>query len=334
MNDSDDLIIGKDFWINLSVSPCSSATALGFDDSQINRLTLRIAHYWLGKLYKLMLGHDWREGGIMRTVGTLTETTTPLRFRKDQFPRLLNLVPHPSTTQLNKSGQHAAEASEGLLQVWRLYDLLWPSPGLDSKRGAALDSSPLSLQSTVQAHMAPSKRLQSIWGKDMLSRLWVLRHVMTEMLQPGARICLGGTTSGYGGWIPGIAEEAYFAYRSDKPLYLIGGFGGATAEVIAAMCPEMRSTLYGVEETRKKSIDLFYQHADRAARAPTAMKKRFGVGERNVFEYFASQGIEKLSSANGLSVSENQQLFRCTDIEQALRLIHVGVRNVVGSTTR
>lgn len=47
------------------------------------------------------------------------------------------------------------------------------------------------------------------------------------MLDPGCRICLGGKLEGYEGKEPGIVEEARFALEFNKPLYLLGGFGGA-----------------------------------------------------------------------------------------------------------
>ena len=58
--------------------------------------------------------------------------------------------------------------------------------------------------------------------------LTTLRREITERLAPGCRICLGGKTSGYEGRIPGVQEEAQLALEYNKPLYLMGGFGGAT----------------------------------------------------------------------------------------------------------
>src|SRR5262249_7424903 len=43
-----------------------------------------------------------------------------------------------------------------------------------------------------------------------------------------ARIILGGKTNKFSGFVPGIFEEALFAFETSRPLYLIGGFGGAT----------------------------------------------------------------------------------------------------------
>lgn len=76
------------------------------------------------------------------------------------------------------------------------------------------------------------------WGPEMKARGWVttdgregeltnLRHCLTIMLSPGCRVCLGGRMEGYEGEQSGVMEEARLALAYNKPLYLMGGFGGA-----------------------------------------------------------------------------------------------------------
>lgn len=47
-----------------------------------------------------------------------------------------------------------------------------------------------------------------------------------------ARIALGGQVCGFKGFAPGLFEEVLLTLEANKPLYLLGGFGGA-AEVLA-----------------------------------------------------------------------------------------------------
>lgn len=42
-----------------------------------------------------------------------------------------------------------------------------------------------------------------------------------------ALVAIGGRTSGYTGWRPGIAEEIAAAVAAGKPIFLVGGFGGS-----------------------------------------------------------------------------------------------------------
>jgi hypothetical protein len=47
-----------------------------------------------------------------------------------------------------------------------------------------------------------------------------------------ARILLGGSVDRYSGFIPGIFEEALVTLEKRRPVYILGGFGGA-AEILA-----------------------------------------------------------------------------------------------------
>ena len=91
------------------------------------------------------------------------------------------------------------------------------------------------------------------WGSEMKAHGWVttdgregeltwLRHCLTMMLSPGCRVCLGGRTEGYQGKEPGVMEEARLALTYRRPLYLMGGFGGATR--LFGTAPEHGGELY------------------------------------------------------------------------------------------
>ncbi|MEQ3634409.1 hypothetical protein [Thalassolituus sp.] len=53
-----------------------------------------------------------------------------------------------------------------------------------------------------------------------------------------ARIAIGGKIAGYTGSMPGILEEITRSIELKQPLYLAGGFGGMTIEIIRALRPE------------------------------------------------------------------------------------------------
>lgn len=148
---------------------------------------------------------------------------------------------------------------------------------------------------------------------DRCSELWALRQRMTQLLDPGCRICLGGRTSGYSGHYAGVAEEAYFALSMAKPLYLIGGLGGATGAVCDAVLGEASP-----ERNRDRPLD--------ARAAECAISQRDAPlpldGLSTAFREF---GIGKLSTDNGLAPNDNRRLFEMTDIEAALGLIAEGM---------
>lgn len=50
-----------------------------------------------------------------------------------------------------------------------------------------------------------------------------------------ARVLLGGRRTGYRGEVPGLIEEAVQTIQRGKPLYLAGGFGGVTFDIVATL---------------------------------------------------------------------------------------------------
>ena len=70
------------------------------------------------------------------------------------------------------------------------------------------------------------------------AQLTTLRRYLTLLLDPGCRICFGGKIDGFQGREPGVMEEARLALMYEKPLFLMGGFGGATRLFGAGYEPE------------------------------------------------------------------------------------------------
>lgn len=53
------------------------------------------------------------------------------------------------------------------------------------------------------------------------------------------RLMIGGQRSRFNGRMPGLIEEALLTLEADQPLYLAGGFGGATADIARAAGHDM-----------------------------------------------------------------------------------------------
>jgi hypothetical protein len=62
-----------------------------------------------------------------------------------------------------------------------------------------------------------------------------LRHFMTR--KTGGRVLIGGKRAGFQGAMPGLVEEATIALEAKRPLFLAGGFGGVTQDMIRAIEP-------------------------------------------------------------------------------------------------
>lgn len=209
--------------VGISVSPCEDATRIGYDARQINRIVIRMAQYFLDRDMRVIFGHDWREDGVMRAVadfaGIVAARAETGRGGSDgersfgsadgAEPRMVNVVP-TGRESLNRSAVEAQHDSGGFLKVIPLRE--------------ELEYMPEQLADVRERYVRPHRPL------ERAAELTALRKHITHLLDPGCRICLGGKTSGYQGYEPGVMEEARLALEYSKPLYLMGGFGGATRE--------------------------------------------------------------------------------------------------------
>ena len=217
--------------VGLSVSPCEDAAKIGYDDRQINRIVIRMAQYFLDREMRVIFGHDWREDGVMQAVAdfaavvaarTAAETEDRLEEgqRRDDVTgvecRMVNLVATPAEA-LSRAAVEASEESGNVLAVLSVDEIRDPA-GWPRKLG----------REPVEAKQVRRLPVPETRGGE----LTVLREWITALLAPGCRICLGGKMCGYQGDEPGVIEEAGLALKRGKPLYLLGGLGGATKAFI------------------------------------------------------------------------------------------------------
>ena len=206
--------------VGISVSPSVEATRLGYDDRQISRIVVRMAQYFLDRDMRVIFGHDWRDDGVMRAVadfaGVVAGRVTTVEERERRLrvdepakvseERMLNVVP-AGRESLSGAALEAERESGGVLRVIPVTEV----------------------RSHVAERARSAMRVSSEEGRDAReARLTELRHWMTLLLDPGCRVCFGGKTEGFQGKEPGVMEEARLALEYRKPLYLMGGFGGAT----------------------------------------------------------------------------------------------------------
>ena len=206
--------------VGISVSTSTEAARLGYDDRQINRIVIRMAQYFLDRDMRVIFGHDWREDGVMRAVADFAGVVGAR----------VGAVEERERTQ--RSVDPGKLAEERMINV--------VPAGRDSLSGAAvaaeLDSGGvLRVIPVSEAREHVSEQAQSAvripdvdWVDPRVAQLTELRHWLTVLLDPGCRVCMGGVTDGFQGREPGVIEEAELALRYRKPVYLLGGFGGAT----------------------------------------------------------------------------------------------------------
>lgn len=144
-----------------------------------------------------------------------------------------------------------------------------------------------------------------------------------------ARICAGGRCYGAKGTMPGVLEEILLAVKYNKPLYLMGGFGG--------VCKIVASILLGGKEVSEaittagqckytQNYSLYVQTSDAVGEPVDLEKEAMGV--------ISPKLVPKLAKNSGLAKAEYEHLLATPFAEDCTRLILRGLERRFCTSTR
>ena len=150
--------------------------------------------------------------------------------------------------------------------------------------------------------------------------------VKVEKIPPvEARVALGGKLTDYAGFMPGIFEEALATMQAGKPLYILGGFGGAS-EVLAKAILEPDGkwdkllTIEGQTKANDKLANLLT-----SARAP--VRQEVARLYENLRTKVADARLEpEVVLKTGLSRSQTCDLMLSSSISLVTRLTRDGMK--------
>lgn len=133
------------------------------------------------------------------------------------------------------------------------------------------------------------------------------------------RIFAGGKCESYLGKMPGVLEEFILSIEENKPVYLLGGFGGITSKISNSIINNSIED----ELTLKWQIENNGQYADLQE---IAGKNNHNANYDNIKEIILSLSIEKLCKGTGLDIDEYSRLMRTPFIDEAVHLILKGLK--------
>ena len=140
------------------------------------------------------------------------------------------------------------------------------------------------------------------------SRAMSLRAMRSEIARDAvALVAVGGRTSRFTGWRPGVAEEIAAAVAAGKPIYLVGGFGGSAGGYANAAYRR------GVIPNASAPPELG-QEATGALALPSADAVVRALRDR--------------MSRNGLTHAENLRLARTEDSDEIVALVLSGLAKI------
>jgi hypothetical protein len=138
-----------------------------------------------------------------------------------------------------------------------------------------------------------------------------MRKLMSQESQ--VRIVLGGRVDGQSGRWPGVVEEAYLAVRDGKPLFVLGGAGGAAARVAEAVQGEWPAELTSEYQREHTPV-----HAELDGA---------GVG---IEEDELRRTLQGANLANGLGEEDNRELMTTRDLDLMIALTMRGLWTIQG----
>ncbi|MFC0006358.1 hypothetical protein [Micromonospora siamensis] len=141
---------------------------------------------------------------------------------------------------------------------------------------------------------------------DRAPALTAMRSYLAERVD--GRVVIGGRRSGFGGRMPGLIEEVLLALDHGTPLYLAGGFGGTTWDILRVLGlgdPDWLPPDEGAEPPDPRYRDAIAQLAARAGDVPdngltTQENRRLAETHRpSEIAGLVGLGLGRLHSATG-----------------------------------
>lgn len=279
---------GKNVAISISESPDSST--LGIGKAMFEDLSVELARHLLISGAHLVYGGDLRPGGF-------TELFKDLSYQYGIYEKDKSLKNY-FTSYL----------------AWPIYIGMTPvvqaeykSCRVNCQKAEIPDTIPVGLRDL----MVPPTTVENLycWAESLKS----MRQEMESHID--ARIILGGRVTGFKGYMPGLYEEAINAAKANHPLYLLGGFGGASARLIQLIKGETSSDKLFEECCSHHLYQEFLSYLDKE-------KAEMNFKVLDVF----SNNMSVLK--NGLSKEENEQLFVTTNVTEIIALVLKGLHTL------
>lgn len=279
---------GKNVAISISESPDSSS--LGIGKAMFEDLSIELARHLLVSGAHLVYGGDLRPGGF-------TELFKDLAYQYGIYEK--------DKTLKNYFTNYLA---------WPIYIGMTPATQAEYKscrvhcqKAAIPDIIPVALRDL----MVPPTTVENMyyWAESLRA----MRQEMESHID--ARIILGGRITGFKGYMPGLYEEATYAAKANHPLFLLGGFGGASARLIQLIKGETSSEKLFAECCSNHSYQDFVSYLDKE-------KEEMNFKALDVF----SNNMDVLK--NGLSKEDNERLFVTTNVTEIIALVLKGLHTL------
>lgn len=283
-------IYGK--MVGVSVSESNNLLELGFSVTHLRDAMIEIARYLLNSGAILGYGGDTRAGGFSENLYDLVR----LYRAPGESPsaHLINFLAWPLSLRVRN------ETQASLIDKVTFRKIAPPET-------LKIDDSEFLEPTTVE---------------NLLVWAMCLTKMRIEMNNSSvARIFMGGRTTGFKGICPGVLEELLLALKENKPVYLIGAFGGITKDCISAM--QGKKTQSFQFDHYCIGNELYREFVSEYNLRTSEIKIDYDAYYKTIMDF----GLRQLSETNGLSESDNLRLFVTPHFPEIIYLVLKGMKN-------
>ena len=284
-----DCLSDKRVGISISDASGDGFAAHHIHPDQLLRLAQDLARHLLARSATLLYGGDLRPGGFTEFI--LDEA----RILKDRLgeaaPRVENHLAWP------------LYVSDTEMTAWRAkYHEVMETVEHEIPGDVANDLD-------KGAFLPPNTPLNSyIWSRCLSE----MRE--KSIISSTARICAGGRLTGYKGKMPGVLEEIVLALNEQKPIFLLGAFGGVVGDVcrllLSADVPESLTENWQV--THNEGYSDFQE---------SARSHGHGCDYEAITASISSHSVSELASRCGLDENEYRRLMVSPFVDECVYLI-------------
>ena len=274
--------------VAISVSEAPDSDVLGYGADMIRDLTIELSRHLLIAGAKMVYGGDLRDGGY-------TELFSDISL---QYKNYQGDVDRDTIFFRN-------------FFAWPIYLNFTTETKLQYKNSRV---EPVFVDCPDEYGGDKSKPIAPVNNENSYIYALSLLKMRKQMeSESNARVILGGKTFGFSGFMAGVIEEYIQAMEAGHPVYLLGGFGGATS-LLTSVIRKEKSIAAVIEEASK---------TPRYAEFMSYCKDRSIDMGYDRLEAIVAGGIDGLK--NGLTVEQNYILLQSTDVIEIVGLILKGL---------
>lgn len=276
----------KEKKVAISVSESENLEFLGLSQTMLRDLTVELSRHILIAKGRMVYGGDLRKDGY-------TELFKELSYQYGQFEKtdsshiyFDNYLSWPITTKLTEGVEADYKHNRvRLIKVSRA-DECEGNVKLEEFLPPVGDSNLF------------------LWGQSLTK----MRQTMEEAVS--ARIIVGGRTGGFKGKMAGLLEEFKLAKEKNHPVFLVGGFGGISGMLCAAIRREITSNAFVDKACKYDYYESLY---------------KYYAAKGQPIDYSWIDGLSIKDLNNGLSIEANKRLFVSTNIMEIVSIILNGL---------